>query len=126
MTNEKQRVGLRGRKLHGKLLTFRLDAQDSELRARAKDAAEGLASRTLVKQGSLRITQVALRKGAALESHHVAGSLSIQVLRGTLRLTTDEGDMDLAAGSLATLAAGVVHAARGLNNCALLLTISLP
>ena len=39
MTTEKQRVGLRGRKLHGKMLTFRLDAQDSELRARAKDAA---------------------------------------------------------------------------------------
>jgi hypothetical protein len=38
MTNEKQRAGLRGRKLHGKLLTFRLDAQDNELRARAKDA----------------------------------------------------------------------------------------
>jgi quercetin dioxygenase-like cupin family protein len=126
MTNEKQRVGLHGRKLHSKLLTFRLDAQDDELHARAKDAAEGRASRTLVKQGSLRITQVALRKGAALESHHVAGALSIQVLRGTVRLTTDEGDTDLAAGSLATLAAGVVHAARGLNNCALLLTISLP
>ena len=126
MTNEKQRVGLRGRKLHSKLLLFRLDAQDNELSSRAKDAAEGRASRTLVKQGSLRITQVALRKGAALESHHVAGALSIQVLRGTVRLTTAEGDMDLSAGGLATLAAGVVHAARGLNNCALLLTISLP
>lgn len=94
--------------------------------ARAQDASQGLASRTLVKQGTLRITQVALRKDAALESHHVAGALSIQVLCGTVRLTTDAGDMDLAAGSLATLAAGVVHAARGLNNCALLLTISLP
>ena len=126
MTTEKQHVGLRGRKLQSKLLTFQLDAQDDELRARSKDAADGLASRTLVKQGPLRITQVALRKGAALEPHRVAGPLSIQVLRGTLRLTTDEGDMDLAAGSLASLAAGVVHAARGLSNCALLLTISLP
>jgi quercetin dioxygenase-like cupin family protein len=126
MTNDKQRVGLHGRKLQGKLLTFLLDAQDNELRARAKDATAGLASRTLVKQGALRITQVALRKGAALESHHVAGPLSIQVLRGTLRLTTDEGDTDLAADSLASLAAGVVHAARGLSNCSLLLRISLP
>ena len=126
MTTEKKHVGLRGRKLQGKLLTFLLHAQDKELRARAKDAADGLASRTLVKQGSQRITQVALRKGAVLETHHVAGSLSIQVLRGTLRLTTDEGDTDLAAGSLASLAAGVVHAARALSNCALLLTISLP
>jgi quercetin dioxygenase-like cupin family protein len=56
----------------------------------------------------------------------VAGPLSIQVLRGTLRLTTDEGDTDLAADSLASLAAGVVHAARGLSNCSLLLRISLP
>ena len=126
MTTEKQRVGLRGRKLHGKMLTFRLDAQDKELRARAKDAAEGRASRTLLKQGALRVTQIALRKGAALESHHVAGPLSIQVLRGTLRLTTAEGDTDLPAGSLASLRTGVVHAARGLSNCALLLTISLP
>ncbi len=126
MTTQKQHVGLHGRKLQSKLLTFRLDAQDDELRARAKDADDGLASRTLVKQGSLRITQVALREGAALKPHHVSGPLSIQVLRGTLRLTTGEGDLDLVAGSLTSLAPGVVHAARALSACDLLLTISLP
>ena len=125
MTIEKQRTGLHGRKLHGKLLTFGLGAEDEILRARAGEAADGLASKTLVKQGPLRITLVVLRKGSALKSHQVAGPISMQLLRGTMNLTTNAGDLRVERGSLVTLEANEVHAATALTDCAILLTISM-
>ncbi len=124
MSTEKRHVGLRGRRLQGRLLSFELGAEDDLLRARAGGSADGLASKTLVKQGPLRITLVALRKGAALEPHHVAGPLSIQTLRGALKLTTADTNVRVERGSLVTLEAGAVHGASALTDCAILLTIT--
>jgi quercetin dioxygenase-like cupin family protein len=126
MTIEKTLSGLRGRKLQGQLLTFALDSEDDALLASARAAADGLASKTLVKQGPMRITLVTLRKGAALQAHQVEGPSSIQLLRGKLRIATDEGDVDIAVKSLVTLAAGVIHTATALQDCAMLLTIIKP
>ena len=120
------RAGLRGRKLQGELLTFALDSEADTLHASARAAADGLASKTLVRQGPMRITLVTLRKGAALRSHRVAGPSSIQVLRGKLRITTDTSDVVMAADSLVTLAEGALHAATALQDCSLLLTIIKP
>lgn len=126
MTIDKQRVGLRGRELHGKLLSFALGEEDELLRARAAKSADGRASKTLVKEGPLRITLVALRKGGTLSSHQVAGPISMQMLRGALNLTTGAGDVRLETGHLVTLEAKEVHATTALTDCALLLTITMP
>ena len=126
MTIEKTLSGLRGRKLQGQLLTFALDTEDDALLTSARAAADGLASKTLVKQGPLRITLVTLRRGAALSAHQVEEPCSIQVLRGQLRITTESGDVDIEAKHLVTLAAGVIHTATALQDCAMLLTIIKP
>lgn len=126
VTPEKQRTGLRGRKLQGKLLSFALSAEDELLRSRAGETADGLSSKTLLKQGPLRMTLVALRKGAALKAHQVAGPISIQVLRGALELDTADAAMRVERGSLITLEANAVHAATALTDCAILLTITMP
>jgi hypothetical protein len=65
-----------------------LRAKDDTLREFAEDSKTGRAGKTLVKEGSLQITLVALKKGTVL------GPISIQTIRGCLRLTTDRGDMD--------------------------------
>src|SRR5438270_13482120 len=79
MLAEKPLLGLRGRKLQGESLMFALEAEDDELQASARAAENGLASKTLVKQGPMRITLVTLRKGAALQAHQVEEPRRIQM-----------------------------------------------
>ncbi len=126
MQKDRKSSVLRTRRLSGKLLTFILGAEDDTLREFAESSDTGRAAKTLVKQGPLRITLVALKKGTALPSHQVAGPISIQTIRGCLRLTTEKGDVDIPAGGLVTLAAGTAHAARAHDDCAILITVIMP
>ena len=103
---------LRVRRLAGKRLTFMLRAEDDTLREFAEDSKTGRAGKTLVKEGPLRITLVALKKGTVLPPHHVEGPISMETIRGCLRLTTQNGDMDVPEGNLIALGAGVVHGAK--------------
>jgi quercetin dioxygenase-like cupin family protein len=123
MTIEKALSGLHGRQLQGHTLTFDLNREMDALLARAHIEADGLASKTLVKQGPMRITLVTVRQGAALHAHHVEAPSSIQVLRGTMRFMSDSGEVLIAADDLLTLAPAVVHEGTALSDCALLLTI---
>ena len=105
---------------------FSLRVEDDALRARAATASDGRAAKTLVEQGPLRITLVALTPGTALQPHQVAGPVSIQTIRGTLRITTDARDVDLPAGDLVTLGPGVAHTVQALDDCAMLITVTMP
>jgi quercetin dioxygenase-like cupin family protein len=116
---------LRTHRINGPGLRFRLFAEDAALREQASLSTSGRAGRTLVKEGSLRITQIALRKGASLGSHQVAGGMSLHVLRGQLRLATSEGDVTLEQGDLAALDFEVFHAGVAMNDCVVLVTIAM-
>ena len=116
---------LRTHRLQDTLLKFGVASEVEQLRAQAVQSSTGRAAKTLVKEGPIRVTLVALRRGVALEEHHVAGPVTIQVLHGTFRLSTDRGDTDVRAGELVALDAGVPHAAHALEDCALLLTVAM-
>ena len=122
---KKKSLVLRNRRLSGTVLTFLLGAEDDTLREFADGSKTGRAGKTLVKEGSLRITLVALKTGTLLPSHQVAGPISIQTIRGCLRLTTDMGDMDVPAGTLVALGPGVAHTAKAHTDCAILLTFAM-
>jgi quercetin dioxygenase-like cupin family protein len=102
-----------------------LRAEDDTLREFAEDSKTGRAAKTLVKEGPLRITMVALKEGTVLPPHHVEGPISIQTIRGFLRLTTERGDMDVPEGNLVALGPGVVHSAKAHEDCAILLTFAM-
>jgi quercetin dioxygenase-like cupin family protein len=116
---------LRTHEISGQVLRFRLATEDARLREQAAASKAGRAGTTLVKEGPLRITQVALRKGTPLQAHQVAGGVSLLVQRGRLRLTTAGGALVLGAGELMVLDAGVAHAAMALSDCALLITMAM-
>ena len=123
MILEKTLSGLHGRQLQGHTLTFDLNREMDALMARGQTEADGLASKTLVKQGPMRITLVTVRQGGTLHPHHVEAPSSIQMLRGTMRFMSDGGEVLIAADDLLTLAPSVVHEGTALSDCALLLTI---
>jgi quercetin dioxygenase-like cupin family protein len=126
MQGEKKSSVLRTRRLSGKLLTFLLGAEDDTLRELAESSKTGRAAKTLIKQGPLRITLVAMRKGTALPSHQVAGPISIQTIRGCLRVATEKGNVDLPAGGLISLGSAVAHKTKAHDDCAILITFAMP
>jgi len=116
---------LRTHRLQDALLKFGVASEAEQLRAQAVPSGAGRAAKTLVKEGPIRVTLVALRRGVALEEHHVAGPVTIQVLHGTFRLSTDRGDTDVHVGELVVLDTGIPHTAHALEDCALLLTVAM-
>lgn len=114
-----------GRKLAGRMMAFWLPAEDNALRERAAGSASGRAARTLVKQGSLRVALVALRKGAVLRAHAVAPPVSIQTLRGSARVAARDREKEVLAGGLVTLGPREVHTVEALQDCAILVTVAM-
>ena len=65
---------LKTHRLSGDILEFMLPAEEAALRERAAGAKAGRAAKTLVKEGALRLTLVALNKGIVLQAHQVEGA----------------------------------------------------
>lgn len=118
------RTYLKTHKLSGRQLQFQMDKEQLALLARASDSSTGRTAKTLVKEGPLRLTLVALRRGARMAKHHVDGQASIQVLRGKLRIGTEAGSIELGSGDLLVLNRGVEHAVEARSDCAFLITMS--
>jgi len=116
---------LRTHTLAAPVLQVALSTEDAALRERAAAAASGRAAKTLVKEGPLRVTLVALRRGTALSEHAVAGAFSAQVLRGRARLSAAGETLSLQRGALATFDAGVPHTVEAISDCALLITFAM-
>jgi quercetin dioxygenase-like cupin family protein len=98
----------------------------ADLLEKARASTSGRTAKTIVKNGPLRITLIAMKKGAEAKSHSVDGPATIQVLRGRMRVTTPRGPQDLAAGALFALGAHVEHSHAAITDCAALLTIAEP
>lgn len=116
---------LRTHRIRDDVLRYQLSFEESRLHERAESSAAGRAGKTLVKEGSLRIVQVALQQGMRLPWHEVAGAASIQVLRGRLQMATADGTMDLVPGALVVLDAGVQRSAIAMSDCVILVTLSM-
>jgi quercetin dioxygenase-like cupin family protein len=126
MKKAKRSAVARTRRLSGEMLTFLIFAEDETLRQFAQTSEAGRAAKTLMKQESLRITLVALKKGTVLQPHQVAGPVSIQTIRGCLEVTTDKGAVAVPAGSLITFEAGVAHAVTAHDDAGILITFAMP
>ena len=92
-------------------------AQPSKLHPRAK---------ALLKSDDLRLVLISLATGAKLDRHHADGSVSIHVLRGTLRVRVPQKEHQVRAGELLMLPASLQHDVEAVDDAAFLLTISWP
>lgn len=113
------------RPLSGQALHFRLDEGrraewiDEELLAKS-----GRSARTLVKEGPLRVTMVALGNGGSLASHRAEGPITVHVLSGRIRFQVGEEEWALEPGDLLSLGAGVEHAVDSETGGVFLLTVA--
>jgi quercetin dioxygenase-like cupin family protein len=91
---------------------------DQELLTRS-----GRTARTLVKEGPLRLTMLALAAGGELPEHHTDGPVSIHLLKGAAVFRVLDHDYALGTGDILALAPGVRHSARSEQGCSFLLTV---
>ena len=91
-----------------------------------KPWSSGHFAKTLFKKHDLRIVLITMEKAAKMKEHHTDGTISVQVLKGEIRLNVHGHPHDLPTGSLFTLAASIRHAVEAAADSALLLTISWP
>jgi quercetin dioxygenase-like cupin family protein len=86
-------------------------------------AKHGRTARTLVKDGPLRLTLMALAPGGALPPHSTAGPVTIHVTEGRLLFKALDREYPLETGDVLVLASGVEHSATSAEGGSFLLTV---
>lgn len=86
-------------------------------------AQHGRSARTLVKEGPLRLTLIAIAAGGDLPAHSTDGPVTIHVLEGEVVFEAMGREYPLVGGDVLVLAPGVAHSARSAQGCLFLLTI---
>ena len=110
------------RTLTGEVLVNHL-TDDEMLIDRSLVEMHGRSARTLIKEGPLRITMIALGPNGLLPTHSTTGPISLQLLEGDITFTAAGNDYALAARDLLVIAANVEHSARSSGGGAFLLTV---
>jgi quercetin dioxygenase-like cupin family protein len=111
------------RPLAGKVLTFDLD-EERRATGHATNKS-GRTARTLLKEGSMRVTLVVLEPGGDMAEHQADGPITVQPLEGRIDFTADGQVHDLGPGQLLAADTGVRHSVRSPGGATFLLTISL-
>lgn len=86
----------------------------------------GLYAKTLFKKHDFRVVLISMQNSAHMKEHHADGTISIQVLKGRLRVSVNGKPHELGTGSLFTLGASIRHNVDAIGDSAFLLTISWP
>lgn len=110
------------RTLDGDVLIHHLTSDERMLDAELL-LRHGRTGRTLVKEGSLRLTMMALAPNGLLPDHNADGRVTIQLLEGDATFVALGREYPMNAGDLLVLAPGINHAARSTMGCVFLLTI---
>ncbi len=84
----------------------------------------GRSSKTLAKYPDFRIVLILMKSGTRMRQHRAEGRISIQQLKGQVRVDMANRKVTLSTGHLLVLDCGVLHDVEALEESALLLTIS--
>lgn len=112
------------RALTGPNLTFDLNAEIEHLRRDPGYARSGRAGRTLVKEGSLRLTLVVLADGVEVGTHQADSPMTLQPLQGRLHYRIGDERFEIGQGQLLFFGPGHAQDIRALEDTALLLRIT--
>lgn len=97
--------------------------QDRELIDPSLLARHGRSARTLVKEGPLRLTIVAIAPGGTLPAHRAGGPVTIHLLEGEVTVSALDHEYPLAPNDVLVLAPGREHAVRSAGGGVFLLTV---
>jgi len=86
-------------------------------------AKHGRSARTLVKEGPIRLTLIALAAGGDMPEHSADGPISVHVVEGQFQFSAAGREYPLREGDVLVVAAGVRHSARSETGGTFLLTV---
>jgi quercetin dioxygenase-like cupin family protein len=79
---------------------------------------------TVFKTNGLRIVLIALHEGAEMAKHTANGLISIQVLEGQIKFTTDLQSVELSKGQMLALHERIPHSVLAIKETIFLLTLT--
>lgn len=103
--------------------TFDLAAIDGEMRREAAYERNGYLARTLVRTPDLRVVFMVMKAKSSIAEHQAGDTASVHVLSGAIRLGLPSRTVELGAGQLLVLEAGLRHDVEADEDSAFLLTI---
>ena len=114
------------RPLHADVLRF--DLAEEEGRATHADTLErdGRSSRTLLKDGQLRLTLIVLASGGGIPEHTAPGPITVQPLRGRVDVLVEGTRHTVGPAEILSLGPGIPHAVESGGGAAFLLTVTHP
>jgi quercetin dioxygenase-like cupin family protein len=86
----------------------------------------GHTARTLFKKSDFRMVLISMEKGSVLKEHHADGTISVQVLKGSIRFSAQGKTHTLQVNNMTALGASIKHEVEALEESAFLLTIAWP
>lgn len=99
-------------------------AKEMHTSEKTKPWQKGHTARMLFKKADFRIVLISMEKGSVLKEHHADGTISVHVLKGSIRFTAQGETYTLQANGLAALGASIKHEVEALDESAFLLTIA--
>ncbi|HUG41277.1 MAG TPA: cupin domain-containing protein [Longimicrobiales bacterium] len=114
------------RRLHADVLRFDLGEEERRATHAGTLERDGRSSRTLLKDGPLRLTLIVLAPGGGIPEHTAPGPITIQPLRGRVEVMVAGDTHSVAAGEVVSMGPGVPHAISTGEGAAFLLTVTHP
>ena len=112
------------RPLHADVLHFDLaEAEEAATDPETLDR-NGRSSRTILKDGALRVTLIVLGPGGGIPEHTAQGPVTVQPLRGEVEVGVGGETHTVATDELLTFGAGVAHTVHSDDGAAFLLTVA--
>lgn len=116
------------RPLHADVLRFDLREEENRATHRSTLERDGRSSRTLLKDGPLRVTLIVLAPGGGIPEHTAPGPITVQPLRGRVDVVIDGSTHGVATGEILSVGPAVPHSVStpSEDGAAFLLTVMHP
>lgn len=114
------------RPLHGAALLLDLETEEREATHPDTLERDGRSSRTLLKDGALRLTLIVLAPGGGIPEHGAEGPVTIQPLRGRVAVELGDETHHVEAGQVLAVGPAIEHSVRSDQGAAFLLTVMHP
>ena len=105
------------------LLLLDLKKETAALAESAPYQAQGHSASTLLKKEDARVVLLVLRGGAHIQKHKTDHTITVQTLTGSIQFTTPTEELEIPAGAMLFLDAGVPDALTAREDSSVLLTI---
>lgn len=114
------------RTLRADVLRFDLAAEEQEATHPDTLKRDGRSSRTLLKEGPLRVTLIVLGPGGGIPTHQAQGPITIHPVRGTMDVEVGDQTHTISPQDLLAVDTGVPHAVSSAEGAAFILTVTHP